>query len=680
MARTSAARAASTVAPTDFTKAKKNAGLSSRLRMAVASRATEKGPLVCDSLDGLKAALEALRTNVFMADADLNLVYMNPLAAETASGFADEIKAAFGVGIEELLGGSIHRFHRDPKRVEKILRTPGTLPHEAEFTFGKITLRTHINGVHDAQGNVIGYIVNWDDVSEDKRRRAEMARVNSMTDNAPGNIMFADLDLKIQYMNPASKKTLKTLEAYLPIKVDNMVGQSIDIFHKNPSHQRRMLADPKNLPHTANIQVGPEKLSLLVSPVFDDEQKFIGTMVNWEVVTEKLRLAEQNNDFAAQLKAIGRSQAVVEFKLDGTVMQANENFLSVMGYRLEEIQGRHHSTFVEPTFAASAEYKDMWARLNAGQFLSGEYKRIGKGGKEVWIQATYNPILDASGKPFKVVKFATDVTETARLIQAVTRNAQSLATSSEELTAVSQQMGATAEETAAQAGVVSAASEQVSRNVQTVATGTEEMSASIREIAKNANEAAKVATSAVRIADGTNTTVGKLGESSAEIGKVIKVITSIAQQTNLLALNATIEAARAGEAGKGFAVVANEVKELAKETAKATEDISQKIEAIQTDTKSAVEAIRQIGDIINQINDISNTIASAVEEQTATTNEISRNVTEAAKGSAEIAQNITGVAESAASTSSGARNSQDASLQLARMASELQALVSRFSY
>ncbi len=259
-------------------------------------------------------------------------------------------------------------------------------------------------------------------------------------------------------------------------------------------------------------------------------------------------------------------------------------------------------------------------------------------------------------------------------------NAQSLAPSAEELSSVSTEMSSNAEETSAQANVVSAASEQVSKSIQTVATATEEMSASIKEIAKNATEAAKIATSAVRTAQTTNATVGKLGESSAEIGQVVKVITSIAQQTNLLALNATIEAARAGEAGKGFAVVANEVKELAKETAKATEDISRKIEAIQTDTKGAVEAIGEITTVINQLNDISNTIASAVEEQTATTNEISRSVSEAARGSSQIVENIVSVATAAKSTTEGATNTQTAAQELARMAAELQEIVSRFRF
>ncbi len=259
-------------------------------------------------------------------------------------------------------------------------------------------------------------------------------------------------------------------------------------------------------------------------------------------------------------------------------------------------------------------------------------------------------------------------------------NSQSLASAAEELTALGTQMGSNAEETTSQAGVVSSAATQVSANVQTVATSAEELAASIKEIAQNASHAAEVATNAVQLATETNTIVVKLGESSADIGDVIKVITSIAAQTNLLALNATIEAASAGDAGKGFAVVAHEVKELAGESAKAAEDISKKIEAIQTDSKAAVDAIGEIGGIIAKINDIQSTIASAVEEQIATTNEIGRNVGEAAKASNEIAENINGVASAAQNTSEGVTNSLKATTDLSRMAGELQTLVGRFKY
>jgi PAS domain-containing protein len=405
------------------------------------------------------------------------------------------------------------------------------------------------------------------------QREFEMARVSSMMENAPINVLYADRDFKIQYANPASVKQLSALQQYLPIKADQMIGQSIDIFHKRPEHQRRMLSDPKNLPHRTNIQVGPETLDLLVSPIYDKDRNYIGAMVTWEVITSRIEMERKIKENAEREKE-----------------------------QMEAMKG---------------------------------------------------------------------------LVTNIAQNAQTLASSSEELSSVSGQMSANASETSAQADVVSAASEEVSKNVQTVATGIEEMSASIKEIAKNATDAAKVASTAVTVAETTNATISKLGESSAEIGKVIKVITSIAEQTNLLALNATIEAARAGEAGKGFAVVANEVKELAKETARATEDISQKIEAIQVDTKEAVEAIKQISQVINQINDISNTIAGAVEEQTATTNEIGRNVAEAAKGSSEIAQNITAVAQAASSTTEGANNTQKAAGELSHIASELQRLVSQ---
>jgi methyl-accepting chemotaxis protein len=257
--------------------------------------------------------------------------------------------------------------------------------------------------------------------------------------------------------------------------------------------------------------------------------------------------------------------------------------------------------------------------------------------------------------------------------------ASALAAAAEQLASTNTQIATSAEEASTQANVVATAAEEVTRNVQEVAAGTQETGAAIREIAQNAHEAARVAADAVGVAESTNLTVSKLGESSAEIGNVVKVITSIAEQTNLLALNATIEAARAGEAGKGFAVVASEVKDLAQETAKATEDIARRVAAIQSDTESAVVAISEIGGIIARINDYQTTIAAAVEEQTATTSEMNRGVGEAAAGSAEIAANIVSVASAAALTTESVTESQRASEELARMSSQVHTIVARFT-
>ena len=305
---------------------------------------------------------------------------------------------------------------------------------------------------------------------------------------------------------------------------------------------------------------------------------------------------------------------------------------------------------------------DIISAAAAGDFTA-SVPLAGKEGFFLEISNQVNRLIQTSQSAFKAISI----------------NADSLSRSSEELAAVSMQMSSNAEETAAQARGVSTSAGEVSSNTQQVAAGVEEMSSSIREISISAVEASTVANQAVEIATKTNATMAKLSASSTEIGSVLKVISSIAEQTNLLALNATIEAARAGELGKGFAVVANEVKELARQTAKATEEISGSIKAIQLDTKGAMSSILEISSIINKINDISSLIASAVEEQAATTGEMGRNVSVAASSSAEIASNIKSVSDTAQSTTEGASNTQQAAAELAKISTELHALVSKFT-
>jgi methyl-accepting chemotaxis protein len=353
-----------------------------------------------------------------------------------------------------------------------------------------------------------------------------------------------------------------------------------------------------------------------------------------------------------------RSQAVIAFELDGTILEANDNFLNAMGYRLDEIKGRHHSLFVDAATRDSAGYRAFWESLARGEFQAAEYKRFGKGGREIWIQATYNPILDVSGRPFKVVKFATDITAQ---VQERVRRAQAQKAIDADLTEITEAVSRTSRQAVDGAGT----STQVSANVQSVAAGAEELAASVAEISQQMNQARTISVQAVQQATETGAVVGGLQAAAQKIGEVVTLIESIAAQTNLLALNATIEAARAGEAGRGFAVVAAEVKNLATQTAKATEEISAQIAETQTTTGRAASAIETIGTTIAKLNEISAAVAAAVEEQSAVTQEMSNNMQSAAAGVAAISGSINDIAGSTRLIDEAAQKVREASRALA---------------
>lgn len=499
------------------------------------------------SIDEVKSLLDNAPTNILYCDIqDFKIKYANKKSYETLKS----LKSFLPIDLDDLVGTTVDVFHKVPDHQRRILGNDKNLPHRAIIQLGPEKLDLLVSAIYDGKGKYTGAMLTWSVVTQQLEIESNLARIKSMMENAPINIMCADKDLKLMYMNPKSRETLRTLEKLLPKPVDQLIGQSIDIFHKNPDHQRKILKDDRQLPLTSKIHLGEHTLDLLVNAMYDHENKYIGPMVTWEVITEKVVLVKTLEETATQL-----------------------------------------------------------------------------------------------------------------------------ASAADELTATATQLTQNSEMTAQQSIQAAANTEEVSKGVQTVATNTEEMAASIKEIARNSSEAANISKDTLKKTQDTNKTITQLGVSSQEIGNVIKVISSIAQQTNLLALNATIEAARAGDAGKGFAVVANEVKELAKQTAKATEDITNRIGSIQKDTTGAVEAIGGISQVIEKLNGISIAIAASIEEQTATTNEVARVVKESNTGVESIADVVKSVSGAAKQSSAGASQTLDAARSLTQLAEKLKDLV-----
>jgi methyl-accepting chemotaxis protein len=345
------------------------------------------------------------------------------------------------------------------------------------------------------------------------------------------------------------------------------------------------------------IGKGGKEVWILASynPLLDDDGKPLGVVkFATEVTVEKLK----NADLAGQLAAIGKSQAVIEFNMDGTIIAANENFLHALGYSLGEIKGKHHSMFVEQTERDSAAYREFWTALNRGEFQAAEYKRIGKGGREVYIQASYNPIFDLNGKPFKVVKYASDVTK-----QVLVR------------------MG----------------NERVRGMMESVAAGAEELNASVREISEAMVKSKETALGAVDQVGSADAQAKRLSDAAQSMSGIAEIIGDITGQINLLALNATIESARAGDAGRGFAVVASEVKNLANQAKQATDKIGLEIGGLTEISAEVVNALNAIKQEIQNVSEYVTSTAAAVEEQSTVTGEMSTSMQRAAAEAKAIA-------------------------------------------
>ncbi len=528
-------------------------------------------------------------------------------------------------------------------------------------------------------------------------------------DALQANVMVADAKLNITYMNPAVMELLKEAEADLKkelpkFSVATLIGSNIDVFHKNPSHQRNMLAALKNR-HSATITVGNRVFDLLVTPL-KQGAKTVGFVVEW--ADAKARLL--NLDYAAQIAAISRSQAIIEFTVDGTIMGANENFLNLMGYSLPELVGKHHSMFVERDFVASNDYKAFWQALREGRHQASEFKRITKAGKEVIISASYNPILDIHGKVVKVVKFATDVTARVRTVSSLgdalkrlcsgdfafqltepfsaefeflrhdlNRSVSQLCDTFREISGSVDIITQGTREITQGVGDLSRRTESQAANLEETAAALEEITANVGSSAQRAQEARNVAGSAKSSAEKSGDVVAhavdamsRIEDSSSKISNIIGVIDEIAFQTNLLALNAGVEAARAGEAGRGFAVVAQEVRELAQRSAKAAKEIKDLIQNSATEVASGVKlvsdtggALKSISQLIVEINDHIVAISTAAREQSS--------------GLIEVNSAVNGMDQMTQQNAAMVEESSAAASTLANEADKLRGMIGQFN-
>ncbi|PZQ18207.1 MAG: chemotaxis protein [Ancylobacter novellus] len=364
---------------------------------------------------------------------------------------------------------------------------------------------------------------------------------------------------------------------------------------------------------------------------------------------------QEDADRAGQIAAIRKSQAVISFTLDGVILDANENFLSVVGYRFDEIQGRHHSMFVDAAEREGAAYAAFWDALRRGDYQAAQYRRIGKDGREIWIQASYNPIFDASGQPYKIVKFATDVTEQRRLLTDLRRMIDHDFGKIDLAVTTSVGRSRTAIEAASTVG----------ENVDGVAAAVEELAASIASIADGMGRSKNATDEASGQATAVDGLTGKLSEAASQMGGIVNVIQSIASQINLLALNATIESARAGEAGRGFAVVAQEVKSLADQASKATDLIAVQITGVQSISSGVVGALGAILGSVEVMREEIFATSGALEQQRMAVRDVSGTMHAAAQAVKDISGSVADISEAVQQVSEAAARTRSAATALA---------------
>jgi methyl-accepting chemotaxis protein len=589
----------------------------------------------------------------------------------------------------------------------------------------QVWIQASYNPILDANGKPYRVVKFANDITDAENQARASLFKSAAFEGSSVAMMMIDRDFNVTYVNEATKKLLTNyataFRAIWPsFDPDRIVGSCIDMFHKSPAHQRQILSNPSRLPYRTDISVGDMKFALSVGGVFDANRNYVGNVLEWDDVT-----ATRLN--AGMLTALNRSQAIIEFSLDGKVLNANDNFLRTLGYTLDEIRGQHHSLFVDPAYRQSADYRAFWEKLGRGEFDAGKYLRIGKGGKEVWIQASYNPIVDGNGKAFKVVKFADDITaveferrqneeeraaraaEQARVVQSLAGGLKQLSDGNltsrinetfpadyEQLRSDFNAAMGNLQETMktvvvnaggirSGAGEISQAADDLSKRTEQQAASLEETAAALDEITATVKKTAAGAIQANGVVGGTRAdaeasgqvvreTVAAMSEiekSAKQISQIIGVIDEIAFQTNLLALNAGVEAARAGDAGRGFAVVASEVRLLAQRSSEAAKEIKSLISASSSHVETGVELVGQAGKALQQI-------VGKVAEISTLVSEIAASAQEQATGLAQVNTAVNQMDQVTQQNAAMVEQSTAASHSLTQEAEELMRLVAQF--
>ena len=662
------------------------------------------------AFERLQSVVNSVGTNVLISDADFNLVYMNERSEETLRSVEEIIEKELGLSVDELVGGSLDRFHgARAKEIRKTLSNPKNFPIKTDIRLGPLTLALEVNGVFDEEGECVGQVVNWEEVTAARKAHAEQQRLEQMVANSPTPVILADKDYNITYMNPISLETLKKVQQYLPCPPDQIVGKNIDFFHKNAAYQRQILGNPKSYPHRADIKVGPEKLDLLVSAIRDAKGDMTGTMVTWELVTEQRRAEFESQKMDAMITNAPINIILADKDLKITyanpaTVKSLQPLAHLLPVPLDRVVGSSVDIFhKDPTHQRRilANYKTFphTAHIKLGEntlnlLVSAIYDKKGDylGPMVTWENITERLAMEERQRQMQkeaqdkaqelqdkvsqllvTVKAAAggDLTAlvTVKGADAIGQLGEGLEQMINGLKSVISQIVESAQQFAEGARVVSEGSVSLSDGAQSQSASVEEMSGSIQAlnkmiegVATNAKELNQIATDTSTRAEEGGHAVAKnveamklIDKSSEQIAEIIGVISEIASQTNLLALNAAIEAARAGEHGLGFAVVADEVRKLAERSSQAAKEINTLIKESTHRVKEGAELSEQTGAALQKIIEgVERTakgisqIAEATTEQAQTANEVNTGVQSIAsvtENNASAAEEMSGSAE-----------------------------------